>query len=58
MELQQIKIGRPDTVTEITDETINRIAKVHMFNNPKLDEKLYRLHQKLLNESKKQKQQL
>lgn len=52
MELQQIKTGRPDTITAITDETINRIAKVHMFNNPQLDEKLYELHQKLLFDSK------
>jgi len=52
MELQQIKTGRPDTVTAITDETIDRIAKTHMFDDSRLNEKLHELHQELLSDSK------
>lgn len=52
-ELQQIKRGLKDTITTITDETIERIPKVRLFNNKEMDLKLYNFHKELLNISMK-----
>lgn len=52
-EFQQIKRGRVDTITLIEDSTIDRIAKIQLFDEKFMNMKLYDLHQELLRVSKK-----
>lgn len=47
-EFQQIKRGRDDTITVIEHQTIENIARVRMFNDAFMDNRLFNLHQDLL----------
>lgn len=51
-ELKQIKTGK-NTYTAITDDTIQRIAKVDAFGNLEMNNMMYEHHKKLLNIAKK-----
>ncbi len=52
MDFKQIKMGHPDTITAITDDTIYRIAEVKLFSDSEMNRRLRDLHQDLLWKSK------
>lgn len=47
-EFQQIKRGREDTITIIEPKTVEHIAKVELFENTDMNEKLFEWHKDLL----------
>jgi hypothetical protein len=50
--LSQIKTGKKENITIITDEIIESIAKTKLFNDNEMDTRLWNLHKDLLRESK------
>jgi hypothetical protein len=50
--VSQIKTGKKENITIITDEIIESIAKTRLFNDNEMDTRLRELHQDLLRESK------
>jgi hypothetical protein len=50
--LSQIKTGKKENITIITDEIIESITKTKLFNDNEMDTRLWNLHKDLLRESK------